>query len=124
MASDTRLQVLITRGYEDPDLALLGLSTALVAASSNVDVTVFFTLRGTQWACRAQGDIASVERVRESIDNLRAAGARLECCSACLSKYCNPAAQSSEDVLQAGMEPAGLVSLVQRATNGASTLTF
>ena len=118
------LLVLVTPGKEDPDRALLGLNTALVGASSGVDVTVFFTLRGTQWACAAQPATPITDEVMAVLGALEESGARLECCSACLDKHCVEAARSPRSGLREGVELVGLASMVQQSMAADATLSF
>lgn len=118
------LQVIVTSGPEDPEKVVLALQTAMTAASSGVETSVFFTLRATQWTCAAVRDFAGAAKVVELIDMVRDCGAVLESCSACLDKYCASGDARGHESLRAGIEPGGLAGLVRRATQGANTLTF
>ena len=122
---ETTLQILITTGLEDADRAALGLNTALVAQSGGVQTYVFFTLRGTYWACRTERKELPRADVFEIIHQLEALGAKLSCCSKCLDQHCYlPADEDATSLLKEGIRPAGLASLAQRAASGMPTLTF
>lgn len=118
------IQVIITCGPEDPEKAVLGLQTALTAASSGVETSVFFTLRATQWTCATVRDVVGADRIAELIDAVQTCGGEIESCSACLDKYCADSAQRGHENLRQGVRPGGLASLVRRAARGANTITF
>ena len=119
------LQVLITTGLEDADRAALGLNTALVAQSGGVQTHVFFTLRGTYWACRNHRKDLPRTDVLEIIDQLSALGSKLSCCTKCLDQHCMlPDASESSSLLKQNIRPAGLASIAQRAASGMPSLTF
>ena len=118
------MQVLVTRGREDLDMARLGLNTALTAASSGIPVTVFFTLRGTQLACAAHDASDPAADVIGLLHSLVDLGAELECCSVCLDKYCIDQAVDPTRGLHESVRLAGLASVVRRSSEGVSTITF
>ena len=119
MADLMPIQVLITSGREDVERAVLGLNTALVAASSGVDVVVFFSLLATRWTCL--GDDSP--RVPALIELLLETGAQLECCAACLEEHC-VAGGDALPQLRHGIRPSGLAKVAQRAATGVQTLSF
>lgn len=123
-AAVSPIQVIITAGPEDPEKVVLGLQTALTAASSGLETSVFFTLRATQWTCATVRDVAGGERIAELIDAVHTCGGEIESCSACLDKYCAQSAQRGHENLRHGVRPGGLASLVRRASRGANTITF
>ncbi len=116
------LQVVVAHGPKDAERALLALNAALVAASSGVEATVFFTLRGTHWACARAALGPATEEIDAAIQGLQEAGAHFECCSACLDRYCMDT--GSAGGLRPGIKIAGLATLVQRAAGGVPTLSF
>lgn len=119
------LQILITAGLEDADRAALGLNTALVAQSGGVKSHVFFTLRGTHWACQSTTEDSSRGDILEIIGQLQALGAQLSCCTKCLDRHCEMPTEGDYDRLLAdGIRPAGLASVAQRAASGVQSLTF
>ncbi len=123
--TQAQLQVLITTGAEDGDRTALGLNTALVAQSSGVETHVFFTLTGTYWACREPCEGEPRPDVLELVDQLGALGAQLSCCTQCLDKHCIPSETSGQSgTLRPGIRPAGLASVVKRATTGMPSITF
>ncbi len=120
----SQLQVVVSCGPEDVARAEFALQTALAAACSGVEVTVFFTLRGSRWACAqpVEGEAAALS---ELIERLRGFGAQLECCSRCLEKVCG----QELDVDQVGgvdprFESVGLTPLAVRAAQGQPTMVF
>lgn len=122
------LLFLLTQGPEDPDRARFALHAALVAASSGLGVTVYLALRAVHWACAAHEGDALHADIRALVDQVRAAGGSVECCSACMERHCAPpgAAHEHEHApkLESGVRMAGLASLVRRASSGARTITF
>ncbi|QDV05445.1 DsrE/DsrF-like family protein [Planctomycetes bacterium Poly30] len=124
-AEGRTLQILITTGLEDADRTALGLNTALVAQSSGVETHVFFTLRGTFWACRTQRKELPRPDILDIIEQLGALGAKLSCCTKCLDQHCMlPEHAESSSLLRADIRPAGLASIVNRAASGMPSLTF
>lgn len=118
------LQIVIATGTEDSERVILALETALTGASSGLEVSVFFTLRATQWACSNMTGISGGQRIDELVEMAQSAGATIEACSACLDKYCADQVRSGLEGLKQGIRPAGLASLVRRASGGANTITF
>ena len=124
MTDSVPLQVLVTHGAEDVPKVRLGLHTALIAASAGVEVTVFFTLRGTLWSCADGRGLSEAEEIGGLLSSLVESGAELQCCSACLEEHCLEAARDPERGLRPDIRLAGLASVARRASSGANTLTF
>lgn len=120
------LQFVVTSGPEDVDRARFALHTSLAAAVSGLDVSVYLALRAAHWACNVDdGDPVHAE-LRDLIDRVQASGATVECCSACLERHCGTHQHEAESSTPDGgsVRPAGLVSLVRRASAGAQTITL
>ena len=120
------LLFVLTQGPEDPDRARFALNAALVAASSGLAVTLYLALRAAHWACAAHDGDSHHAELRDLVDQVRAAGGVVECCSACLERHCAlPGARHEQpSQLENGVRMSGLASLVRRASTGAQTITF
>ena len=117
------MQVIVTHGNEDPGRVALALKTALTAVSSGVQVVVFHSLRATRWSCQDWDVGEDPHGIAALLTQLEEVGVRLECCSACLSKYCSAVVEENGE-LRNGFIRAGLMTLVQRTATGVPTLTF
>jgi len=119
------LQCILTHGTEDPERARFALHAALVAASSGLTVTVYLALRAVHWACVVHDDPLHAE-IRALVEQVRSAGATVECCSACIDRHCasSHASSSHHPKLDDGVRVAGLATLMKRASSGAQTISF
>ncbi len=111
------LQLILTS--EEPEKVRFGLNMALVAASSTVEVVVFFALKSARFVCAKHGDD---RKILDLIATLRELGVELLCCSACAHEHCGVDSQSSP--LVEGVRDAGLASVVQRASKDFTTITI
>lgn len=86
------MQVMIASGPEMEERAVLGMAYALAAAVSEMEVVVFFTMKGAAWTDSNQGTVSKVNgfySIGEYWDMLLEAGAIMEGCSSCVENYCN-----------------------------------
>jgi len=116
-----QLQVILTTGLEDPERAAFGFGTALVAASAGVSVIVFLSIQSPVWACADLNSAEGVERVSHVLEQAVEAGVQIEACSTCFDKFCSGRARPE---LRDGIRIAGMLSVVQRSTEGVPTITF
>ena len=80
------LLVIVACGAEDVHRATLAFATALSAASSDTEVTVFLAMRGTIWASPSASQVEAVpgfDSIYTYIDMILEAGGRVMICSTC-----------------------------------------
>ncbi len=128
MTTTTRNAMLfvVTSGPEDAERARFALHASLAAAVSGLDVSVYLALRAAHWACDVPEGDATHAELRELIERVQGSGANVECCSACMERHCSTHDHHADDGADSNrsIRPAGLVSLVRRASAGAQTITF
>ncbi len=122
------LQIIVTHGPEDPSKAILALALAMAAASSEIPVVIFFTLKGVLWLDPNIGDFNPEPQFGGSEEYLQALpdiGITVEGCSACVMQYCSHLLDeaSGQYRLREGVTLTGLSAVSVRATT-VQTLTF
>lgn len=122
MAETTKLVVVITRGLDD-ERASVAWSVASGGISSGLEVTVFLTSSGVDWARKGGADLAHLNPfdppIKEMIDKVVTSGAGLLVCPPC-AKVRN----YQEDDLLDGVTVVGSTAIHELIKQGAETLSF
>lgn len=114
------LQIIITKGPENPSKAILGLAMALSAVASDTRVVVFFTMKGARWVDPDVGEFKpepNFNGSEEYIEALLDLGVTMEGCTSCVEQYC-PEIRDEDGVyhMREGVVFNGLSTATIRAT--------
>ncbi len=118
------LLMIVACGAEDIHRSTLAFATALTAASSDIEVTIFLAMRGTIWASRSASQVEAVpgfDSIYNYIDLILEAGGRVMVCSTCTSNRCP--IPVGEDEVRPGIAIAGLPQVAARMGQ-VSTVVF
>jgi predicted peroxiredoxin len=140
-APQIELQVVATSGPNDLPRAALALETALASVASGLVVEVFLVLEASKWACEPRRKTGA--RIYDLLDQLGAMGARITCCSACVTEHCDPkrwrqmptrdpvpsvavtsTGAASTAVVNEAMVQRGLTAFVEGVVRGIPTITI
>ena len=132
-----QLQVVATSGPDDLPRAALALETALASVASGLVVEVFLILEASKWACVPRRKTGA--RIYELLDQLAVMGARVTCCSACVTEHCDPkrchpiaasnglssvASESATATVSQAMVQRGLTAFIEGVVRGIPTITI
>lgn len=122
MAETTKLVVVITRGPDD-ERASVAWSVANGGISSGLEVTVFLTSSGVDWARKSAADSAHLNPfdppIKEMIDKVMTSGSGLLVCPPCAKVR----SYEQADLLD-GVTIVGSTAIHELIKQGAATLSF
>ena len=117
-----KLVIVISRGFDD-ERSSVAWSIANTAVASEMDLTLFLVSSGVDWVRRRGADAARLNPldppVKEMLDNVISAGARILVCPPCAKVR-----GYTEDDFVDGITIAGAPALLEIVRQGASTLSF
>ena len=120
MHSEKQLQIVLTTGVSDVERAAFAFNSALVSASSGLDITLFLAMEAPEWACEGSLEGESSREAASILDRAVEAGVSVEACSACFDRFCQG---DRKPELRDGFRLAGLLTFVRRSLE-VPTVTF
>lgn len=122
MTDKKKLVVVVTNGL-DNERSSVAWSIANGGVASNYEVTMFLVSSGVDWARKGAAINARPNPldppVKEMIDVILDSGGTIMCCPPCAVVR----GYEQEDFIE-GVQLAGSVAMLEKVTQGASTLTF